>query len=256
MQCPNCGSETKKSFFVLAQETGKSEKILLWQCGNCEVIFADDYGKSRQHIYDGDYAAWGSAKNEKEYQEIAVSKKQAFGAQIRNILDLVNPENSRVLDVGTGNGYLMECLSEKKFQVWGTEISESSAKICEKKFPGKVYLGEIEKANYSDNFFDVVFMTDVLEHLNNSKKVILEIKRILKPGGHIFIISPNSDSITRKIFGKSWFQYKYEHIFYYNKKSLSFLLGTDDFKLIKFKNNRKKFSLDYYCAYFRKYSFL
>lgn len=99
-------------------------------------------------------------------------------------------------------------------------------------------------------------MTDVIEHLNNPDETMKEIGRILKPDGLLFIISPNFNSITRKILGKRWFQYKYEHILYFNKKSLSVLLEKLNFELIEYKNNIKKFSLHYYYFYFEKYSFM
>ena len=99
-------------------------------------------------------------------------------------------------------------------------------------------------------------MTDVLEHLNNPQETLIEISRILKPRGYLLMISPNSDSLTRKIFGKNWFQYKYEHIFYFNKKSFDYIFLQTGLKLLKFKNNKKKFPLSYYHYYFKKYSFL
>ena len=227
----------------------------IFECLDCQVLFAENYAKERIEIYDGDYAAWHESNDGNESQ-IAYAKKMAFKSQIMEIKNFVNLFGKRILDVGTGNGYLLEALRELGCNSYGTEISSHSARISEEKFPGKIFKGELKDADYEAGFFDVIFLTDVLEHLSNPSGTILEINRILKRGGFIFIISPNSGSITRKILGKKWFQYKYEHIFYFNKKSLENILDKNGFDLSKFKNNWKKFTLNYYYYYFKKYSFL
>jgi hypothetical protein len=53
--------------------------------------------------------------------------------------------------------------------------------------------------------------------------------------------------------GKNWFQYKEEHVIYWNKKSITFLMNQIGFKILNFKNNEKKLTLDYYSKYFKKY---
>ncbi len=256
MRCPVCGGKNLKKFSVNTRDIKQSKNLVLLKCRKCEVIFAENFHEDRSNIYGETYAAWGNIYDAKKENQIARAKQEAFKNQIKHILKLLNDSNVKALDVGAGNGYLMECLEELKFEVWGTEISFHSAGICEKKFPGKIHFGKLEKANYPAKFFDVVFLTDVLEHISDPKETMKEIGRILKDNGYVFIISPNYSSITRKIMGGYWFQYKYEHIFYYNKKSLAYLLNSSGFRLLEFKNNRKKFSLSYYYFYFGKYSLL
>jgi ubiquinone/menaquinone biosynthesis C-methylase UbiE len=171
------------------------------------------------------------------------------------LLEFVDPKGKKLLDIGTGPGYLLECAREVGFDCRGTEISSESAEDAEKKFPGKIHSGNLREANYPDNFFDVVTMTDILEHLSNPPETLAEVRRILKPGGNLLIISPNSNSWTRKIFGKRWFQYKYEHVYYFNRKSLKYLANSCNFSLLEFKNNKKEFLVSYYGYYFQKYTF-
>jgi 2-polyprenyl-3-methyl-5-hydroxy-6-metoxy-1,4-benzoquinol methylase len=255
MICPICGSEKLKKFEIKTNEAGRSLPVRLLECQKCRLVFANDFQKDRIEIYDKKYAAWSQGENEKKEAKISAAKKNAFRNQIKNISKLLKI-GAQVLDVGAGNGYLLECLGERGWNVWGTEISSHSAAICQNKFPGKIFKGKLTNGNFSENFFDAVFLTDVLEHLADPKETVEEIYRILKPGGYLFLISPNFDSWSRKILGKRWFQYKYEHVFYFNKKSLEYLLENSGFRLMTFKNNSKNFSLAYYYFYFEKYSFL
>lgn len=252
--CPICDSQRLRGFFVVTQEIGGGREMKLFSCEKCGIIFASDYRLSRNGIYGEDYAPW-SKKDKEEEKMISQAKKTAFRNQIEQLPRDVLRKKGKALDVGTGAGYLLEILKEFGFDVSGTEVSTYWKETVEKKFPNRVFLGELETANFENEFFDLVLLTDVLEHLSDPKKTLREVGRILKPGGYLFLTSPNSDSVTRKLLGKKWFQYKYEHLFYFNRKSLNWLLCENNLRLVKFKNNWKKFSFNYYYYYFQKYSF-
>lgn len=255
MPCPICNSSLLKPVRAISQETQEPRDLELYQCETCLVIFTIDYKKSRSSIYESEeYAAWGKSTPE-DLEEIGESKKDAFRAQLKPLLSQINPEGKKALDVGTGFGYLMQVAEEKGFAVWGLDPSPVQARSSSKKFPARVFQGDLSGAEYESDFFDVVFLTDVLEHLPDPEGTLKEIQRILKPGGWLFIISPDSDSLSRWLFGKKWFQYKYEHLFYFNRCSLDYLLAKTGFALFSFQPNRKKFTPAYYYHYFEKYSF-
>jgi len=62
-----------------------------------------------------------------------------------------------------------------------------------------------EAIPFQDNFFDVVYSSNVLEHVNDPPKVISEIVRVLKPGGHAQIVVPNYGSWWEGHYGVIWF---------------------------------------------------
>lgn len=255
MFCPICSVDNSKKINIETQEVEQGLSMALCQCKNCGVLFAEDFQKERTHIYGENYGAW-SIKDEKEAKQIAYAKSSAFRFQFGKLTSFINPVGKKILDIGVGGGYLLQVADSLGFDCYGTEISSYWAEVSKKKFPGRIFSGPLPEAGFKSDFFDVVCMTDVLEHLAEPQKILEEISRILKPSGYIMIISPNSSSLTRKIFGKNWFQYKYEHVFYFNKKSLKYALRQSGFELVKFENNKKKFPLSYYYCYFRKYSFL
>ena len=255
MTCPICNSTKLKPVRARSQETQHPRDLELYQCETCLVIFAADYEKSRSLLYESEaYAAWGKS-NPEDLKEIAESKKEAFRAQLKPLLAQIKPAGKKALDVGTGFGYLLQVADEEGFRVWGLDPSSGQAHFSSKKFPSRIFQGDLREAKYESNFFDVVFLTDVLEHLPDPERTLKEIQRILKPGGWLFIISPDSDSWSRRLFGEKWFQYKHEHLFYFNRRSLDYLLSKTGFSLFSFRPNRKKFTPAYYYHYFEKYSF-
>jgi 2-polyprenyl-3-methyl-5-hydroxy-6-metoxy-1,4-benzoquinol methylase len=252
MYCPLCGYEKLIKKKIETQEKESRRAMIIFECLKCGLLFLENYRESRLYLYNGKYAAWHSSDKDNEF--VAESKREAFAKQLNNIKKYLQPENKKILDVGTANGYLLEVAKKMGFDCYGLDVSDYSVSIASKKFPGRILKGTLEENFYQSNCFDVITLTDVLEHISSPHELMKEIKRILKPGGYIFIISPDSDSLSRKIMGKKWFQYKYEHVLYYNKKSLSYFLNNYDFEIKEFHGNVKKFSFHYYYHYFRKYS--
>ncbi len=114
----------------------------------------------------------------------------------------INPIRKTVLEVGCGGGILCEEIARMGFHVTGIDPSSQSINIAighskKNNLKIKYEIGEGEFLPYKNNFFDVVFCCDVLEHVRDLPKVISEISRVLKPDG-VFIY----DTINRTFISK------------------------------------------------------
>lgn len=103
-------------------------------------------------------------------------------------------KNQEVLDAGCGEGHLLERLHKKNknnhfFGIDVTKIALEKAAIrCNF---ADLRMADLLNTGYEDAFFDVIFCTEVLEHIYEYQKVICELKRILKPNGSLIITLPN-----------------------------------------------------------------
>ncbi len=122
------------------------------------------------------------------------------------------------------------------------------------------FKGNIFDANFPDNYFSTIYMDSVLEHLLNPMETLQELRRILMPGGVLFVIVPNEDSFDNsmiKIIRNLAFQsYKYGkikpfitpyHVHGFNKTSLKVALINSKFKEIDIKSFGGNYS--YWKAY-------
>ena len=248
MNCPVCNNSESKKMLIRNQETGSSEDRPALMCKACKTIFAEDYQKDRSGLYSENYAPWSDDSG-----YVAESKTNTFKSQLSLALPYIAPKGKKLLDAGTAKGYLMTAASQLGFDVYGFDISKSAIDSAKKVFPNKVFCGTIEDADYKDSEFDMITTTDILEHLVDPHKFMEKASQLVKKGGLLLIITPNSGSITRKILRKNWYQYKEEHIIYYNKKSLAHLLKKHGFELVFAKANTKTFSLKYTYEYVKKY---
>ncbi len=117
-------------------------------------------------------------------------------------LDYINNlQPGKVLDVGCGLGFLLSGINDM-WDKYGVEISEYGAHHA-KQF-GSVLCGVLRAAKYESNYFDVVLCYHVLEHMKNPIDELVEMKRILKPGGKLIIGTPDFECELAKRFGDNF----------------------------------------------------
>lgn len=94
----------------------------------------------------------------------------------------------KVLDVGCGRGEIVRQSRQMGAQAWGVDFAPAALKIT--KGQGHVFLqAEAQHLPFQDDYFDTVFMLDVVEHLNPAQLQVslAEVWRVLRPGGQLFI---------------------------------------------------------------------
>jgi len=111
--------------------------------------------------------------------------------------------SGRVLDIGCAYGYLLKRF-EKNFDLYGLDVSEYAIEKARKKIPGaNLLVRDIEKKlPYPDNYFDIILMIDILEHIRKEKhfEILAEVRRCLKGGGVLYVSTPNKNIIRKTFF--------------------------------------------------------
>ncbi len=131
---------------------------------------------------------------------IVPSMKSSFDF---SVVYLPASENGRLLDVGCGNGWLLIRMKSLGWNAEGVDFDEETVKIARKNGL-KVKLGSLQEQHYPDDFFDAITAVHLVEHLSEPLKFVEECKRILKPGGKLILITPNSRSFLHAVFKVDW----------------------------------------------------
>jgi SAM-dependent methyltransferase len=155
--------------------------------------------KNRTRIPEGGAIEDNSVMTMETYSEIM--KKQLWKEYIRfaeNILNKINPtQNSLVLEIGPGPGWAGINLIKKRadLKLEGQEASPDMVRVAAENAKNeglaerilyKVGVGE-EMTGFPDHHFDLVISRDSLHHWTDPRRVFLEIKRVLKEKGKIYI---------------------------------------------------------------------
>ena len=105
------------------------------------------------------------------------------------------PLNSLVIDIGSGNGKLQNMVRKyrKDVSFYSIDKQDYSANYANKIFA--VVDVEKEVIPIGDSTADAVFCSHVIEHMQNLENVLKEMKRVLKPGGMMYIETPSQRSL-------------------------------------------------------------
>lgn len=123
----------------------------------------------------------------------------AFARRAKIILNnLKIKPNDRVLDVGCGRGFYLRSVKEIEpmADIYGVDLNDKYLAKAKKTVNGlniKIIKGDILNLPFKNNFFNKVIASEILEHVDNDERAILEIHRVLKPGGSVLITVPNKD---------------------------------------------------------------
>jgi len=105
------------------------------------------------------------------------------------VLDLVgHVKHKTVLDCGCGTGRFTDLFAQQGAKVVGMDISENMTKNAKKKVPSAEFItGDVFSTPFRETQFDIVVCSQVLTHLHEYKKPLLEMKRVTKENGIIVI---------------------------------------------------------------------
>jgi len=94
-----------------------------------------------------------------------------------------------ILDAGCGTGLLLQQL-QPLGKVEGVDISEEALEFCRKRGLSNVRRADVLELPFEAESFDMITALDVLEHLDDDVASLREFRRVLKPGGRVFIFVP------------------------------------------------------------------
>src|SRR5579863_10336332 len=106
----------------------------------------------------------------------------------------------RLLDAGCNEGRGLRIYARNGFQVEGLELNPSAAAVA-REAGFTVHVGDTTDFT-APAAYDVVVLSNVLEHATDPKKVLTNVRGNLKPGGQLWISCPNGRSWLRKVFGR------------------------------------------------------
>ena len=180
-------------------------------------------------------------KNKKWFDEWADSYDWFFLKRLLNywqdkaIGELTGREK-RILEVSYGTGSTLGKIAKKfkKAAIYGIDISPNMKKEAEKKLRKfrkvKLFVSDVGKMLFKDNYFDFVFSTESFHHYPNGEKAIKEMARVLKKEGKLVIVDINLKPIW--LFN---FLFKLEpgFVHLYSQKEMRELFERYGIKMIK-----------------------
>ena len=237
--CPICNADINRWI------TKKIDSVLytIDLCKSCGFAFVNP--RPNLDFLMEFYSLEGQGKNKNEVSTLAsiVDQEKNYPnstidakRMIDMVCKLLNQSESTVeyklLDVGCGYGFFSHEALKNGFEVTALELAAIERKIATQ-MTGLIPVAKsFEDFQYDGQLYDVVLMSQILEHAFDINLWMTKAYNILKPNGLISIALPNYMSIFRKIMqSNDPFICPPAHLNFFSRKSLSLLLSNHKFKI-------------------------
>lgn len=111
--------------------------------------------------------------------------------------------DATLLDIGCGSGEFLNVALRLGYEPYGLEPDPAAVAVATS-HGLSVREGGLPSTGYPDSSYDIVTISHVIEHVHDPKIALAEIFRILRPGGKVWMIYPNIDSLGHRHFGPFW----------------------------------------------------
>ncbi len=139
----------------------------------------------------------------------------------------------RVLDVGCGSGYDTVEMIRSGANVVSIDLSERALRQAASADVPPVRATPLAYP-FADDTCDVVVMSQVLKHVTDPLAALESTRRILRPGGKLLLLAPNSRGLRRRAFGSHWANWHLPyHLWHFDRGSLTTLLERAGFTTVR-----------------------
>jgi len=188
VSCPACHGLRRR---LRGQKDGHS----VWECRGCGVLFVPTApaGAALHHLYDHYYerARFTTPATVTASLETLVRSAERFR------------KTGRWFDVGFGEGGLLGVAERHGWACHGTEVAPQALEYGRRR-AWVVTTDPGDDVRFRDGAFDVVTMIELLEHVPEPTRFLSDAARWLRPGGLLYVTTPNAGSLNRRVLGLSW----------------------------------------------------
>ncbi len=211
VNCPCCESKNYKEITKSFDYDYFTTNIIftIVNCLDCGLTYINPRPKITEveKIYPPEYSAYHFDKIENTIIKKARNFMQSGKAKriFKCIKD--NEQEIRIIDIGCGSPAFLKLIenfsNRRKIDLYGNDVS-SEILLSVENAGFKTVPGTFENVEWEENFFDVVVMNQVIEHLFDVKGNLNKVFRLLKSGGVLFIETPSDEGLDAKLFRKKY----------------------------------------------------
>jgi 2-polyprenyl-3-methyl-5-hydroxy-6-metoxy-1,4-benzoquinol methylase len=221
-------------------------------CPQCDLHFVSPFPFIELEFYDQNYyRSWGVVDNIFP-EHVKILKEKNMRKHVERISKYVSEGN--VLEVGCAMGSFLKVALEYGFNVTGVDLSLQACEIAKSEASeAKVLQGTIETVNLKPDSYDVIFMSDLVEHVPKPACFWGAIYNLLKNNGIVYILTPDPMHWSCALMGNSWVHFKQEHLVFFTKLTVDWICRNLGLNLIESSHTVKYTNIAYFSAQTRKF---
>jgi 2-polyprenyl-3-methyl-5-hydroxy-6-metoxy-1,4-benzoquinol methylase len=199
------------------------------KCKKCGLVYID-YKFTREEL-----ESFYTLENYPYLEDdICVMEKRSFLHAERE-LNMIRKyvKKGKLLDVGCAMGFFLKIAREHGFEPFGVDISCDLSKLAREKYGLNVITGTLENTNFKSDFFDVITLFSVLEHVPDPLGTLKIINKYIKKEGVLLIKVPNYNRIFFRLNWKKDPIWDRAHLYYFTPTTITELLKKAGFRILE-----------------------
>ena len=216
--CLVCGSEEHARLFDVDQWT-------LRRCQRCKFVFLAALP---------DWSLKTEINQERYEHSTRLNSPARKRMQLRDDRECLDDiervaKPGALLDIGCATGSLLALARERGWRVTGIELDTNLASEAAVALgASNVHTGTLAGVTLPPQSFDVIVMRSVLEHLPDPRVELDRVRKLLRPGGLLFLLVPNIESLESALYKSKWFALTPgDHLWFFSPATLDrFLSGN------------------------------
>jgi 2-polyprenyl-3-methyl-5-hydroxy-6-metoxy-1,4-benzoquinol methylase len=228
-ECPLCKSSKLKLHYIIKKY---NPQFKVNKCSGCGFIFMNPRFSDSilRDLYSENYYSGNAEYSYYDERDAEKYSQYVWKKRIEVIRQYVDCGN--FLDVGCAFGGFLKTASEH-FIPFGIELSEYSGNHAKSLFGNNIHLGSLADHPFSSDFFSVITMIELLEHISDPSATISECFRLLKNDGLLVVQTANMDALQAKLLKERYAYFMPGHVSYFTKNNLVGLLKRAGFIKVK-----------------------
>lgn len=236
--CPVCKSKDFKEVFKAKDYTVSQELFSVQHCSSCTHRFTSpvpDQASIGPYYKSEAYISHTNTKQGFISSLYQMVRKRTMKSKQVLVCTKVGKAKGDLLDIGSGAGAFLSTMKIAGWNVLGLEPDPDARAVAQRDFGVEAKPIEL-LMQLDEEQYDAVTMWHVLEHVHELDAYIIQIKKILRPGGRWFVAVPNYTSKDAEIYGNGWAAYDVpRHLYHFSPDSMKRMLELNGLKLLEMK---------------------
>lgn len=195
VDCDFCGSND--TIFIGSREAFSDFKnphekinIDIFKCRKCGLIYPNPLPLPDEKQFQLNYS------EPEKYFPFQVDERIKCYESILKPMARFKTSKGRLLDVGCGRGELVFAAKKLGWDAYGIDPSAAFIKYANEKLCVDVKQGRLDEFSFPDKHFDAICLGEVLQYVDTPKKLLMEVSRIIKKNGIIYVEDTNTDALV------------------------------------------------------------
>lgn len=230
-RCPVCSGRALAPYLETKDFFYSQEAFTLSQCDKCSFVFTNPIPSVLSKYYETpDYLSHNSENKGVLGVIYSLIRKANIKRKYRLLSSYVS--NGSLLDIGCGTGELLHFFAKKGWKTSGVEPNTSARKFAIKNYNLNV-LDEDGLDILQSEYYDIISMWHVLEHVPDLHGRLSQVDRLLKKGGTLVVALPNLASPDSKKYLKYWSALDVpRHLYHFTQTTFNHLISKHNMKII------------------------